>query len=69
MVSPGLTTVHIPRADAGRAAVDHLTARLATRGAATGASARRAGPGGPPELPTHLVYRGTTARAPSKGNH
>ena len=69
MVSPGLTTVHIPRADAGRAAVDNLTARLATQGAATGASARRAGQGGPPELPTHLVYRGTTARAPSRGNH
>lgn len=53
MVTPGLTTVHVPRITAGRAAIDYLMAHLDGREPVL------------PWLPTELVFRGTTARAPS----
>ncbi|SDB93159.1 LacI family transcriptional regulator/LacI family transcriptional regulator, repressor for deo operon, udp, cdd, tsx, nupC, and nupG [Raineyella antarctica] len=53
MFTPALTTVHMPREEAGRAAVEFLLARLA------GAQAEA------PRLDTHLVFRRTTARPPA----
>lgn len=50
MFTPALTTVHMPREEAGRAAVEFLLARLAGAEAA------------PARLDTHLVFRRTTAR-------
>ncbi|WP_239022394.1 substrate-binding domain-containing protein [Raineyella fluvialis] len=52
MFTPPLTTVDMPREDAGRSAVEFLLARLA------GAVAD------PPTLDTHLVFRRTTTRPP-----
>ena len=51
MFTPGLTTVRMPREDAGRAAVGYLEAALGGRTSE------------PPRLETHLVFRQTTARA------
>lgn len=51
MFTPPLTTVRMPREEAGRAAVAYLDAALADRAVA------------PPELETHLVFRRTTSRA------
>lgn len=53
MLTPQLTTVRIPRDEAGRAAVEYLDASLAGR------------PASVPELGTHLVFRQTTGRAPA----
>ncbi len=50
MFTPGLTTVRMPREEAGRAAVAYLEAALAGR------------PSEPPRLETRLVFRQTTAR-------
>jgi DNA-binding LacI/PurR family transcriptional regulator len=52
MFTPPLTTVRMPREEAGRAAVAYLDGVLADRAVA------------PPVLPTNLVFRRTTARAP-----
>ena len=51
MFTPGLTTVRMPREDAGRAAVSYLATALGGRSSE------------PPCLETHLVFRQTTARA------
>ena len=53
MITPSLTTVRIPREQAGRAAVDHLHALLTRPGDIEPS----------PELSTELVVRGTSARA------
>ena len=50
MFTPGLTTVRMPREEAGRAAVAYLEAALGGR------------PSEPPRLETRLVFRQTTAR-------
>jgi LacI family transcriptional regulator len=50
---PGLTTVHVPSAEIGRLAAEHLLARLAGR------RVRRS-----EEVPAELVVRGTTASPP-----
>lgn len=55
LLTPALTTVHIPLAHAGAVAVDRLHAHL------TGASS----PGQPAPLPTELVVRASTAVAPA----
>jgi DNA-binding LacI/PurR family transcriptional regulator len=54
MITPALTTVRIPREQAGRAAVDRLHALLTTC---------QGDIEPPPELSTELVVRGTSARA------
>jgi len=55
MFTPGLTTVRMPREDAGRAAVTYLEGALSGRASE------------PPRLETHLVFRQTTARAHPRG--
>lgn len=55
MLTPQLTTVRIPRDEAGRAAVEYLDAVLAEQ------------PAQVPELATQLVFRQTTGRAAEVG--
>ena len=51
MFTPPLTTIRVPRAEAGRAAIDYLDAALSGH------------PAPPPRIETSLVFRQTTARA------
>ncbi len=51
MFTPALTTIRVPRAEAGRAAVEYLESALTGH------------PIAPPRLETRLVFRQTTARA------
>lgn len=56
MSNPPLTTVRIPREHAGALAMSYLHELMGSSGAA---------PEPPARLPTELVFRGTTVRAPS----
>lgn len=66
MVSPQLTTVHFPRAQAGRRAIESLCARLDAADAGAGSGTVRGESEESAPLQTHLVFRGTTAGVASR---
>ena len=55
MANPALTTVRIPREEAGALAMSYLNALMTSAGPA---------PEPPAELKTELIFRGTSVRAP-----